>query len=64
MILPEIDLPNLTVHVAPRQLVVSSGADEEGFQICRVIDLPTAMSLEGVDAERFHNVLVVTTAVK
>ena len=64
MILPEIDLPNLTVHVAPRQLVVSSGADEEGFQICRVIDLPIAISLDGVDAERFHNVLRVTAAVK
>jgi hypothetical protein len=64
MILPENDLPNLTVHVAPCQLIVSSGADEEGFQICRVIDLPTAVSLDGVDAERFHNVLVVTTAVK
>src|SRR5215831_20818489 len=45
MTLPEIDLPDLTVHVAPRQLVISSGADAEGFQLCRVIDLPIAISL-------------------
>jgi HSP20 family molecular chaperone IbpA len=64
MTLPEIDLPNLTVHVAPRQLVISSSADEKGFQVCRVIDLPIAISLDGVDAERFHNVLRVTAAVK
>jgi HSP20 family molecular chaperone IbpA len=64
MTLPEIDLPNLTVHIAPSQLVISSDADEEGFQICRVIDLPIAISLDGVDAERFHNVLRVTAAVK
>jgi HSP20 family molecular chaperone IbpA len=64
MILPEIDLPNLTVHVAPRQLVISSGSDKEGFQVCRVIDLPIAISLDGVDAERFHNVLRITAAVK
>ena len=64
MTLPEIDLPNLTVHIASCQLVISSDADEEGFQICRVIDLPTAISLDGVDAERFHNVLRITTAVK
>ena len=64
MTLPEIDLPNLTVHIAPRQLVISSDAEKEGFQICRVIDLPIAISLDGVDAERLHNVLRVTAAVK
>jgi HSP20 family molecular chaperone IbpA len=63
VVLPGIDLPNLTVHTAPRQLVVSSDADEEGFQICQVIDLPIAISLDGLDAEQFHNVLRITAAV-
>jgi hypothetical protein len=40
MTLPEIDLTNLTVHVAPRQLVISSDPDEDGLQLCQVIDLP------------------------
>jgi HSP20 family molecular chaperone IbpA len=63
VVLPEIDLPNLTVHVAPRQLVASSDADREGLQVCRVIDLPIFISLNGVDAELFHNVLRITAAV-
>jgi HSP20 family molecular chaperone IbpA len=63
VILPEIDLPNLTVHVAPRQLVISSDTDREGSQVCRVIDLPILISLDGVDAELFHNVLRITAAV-
>jgi HSP20 family molecular chaperone IbpA len=63
MSLPEIDLPNLTVHVAPRQLVISSDVDEERFQLYQVIDLPAAISLDGVDAEQFHNVLRITAAV-
>jgi hypothetical protein len=63
MMLPEIDLSNLAVHVAPRQLVISSDVDEEGFQLCQVIDLPIKLSLDGVDAEQFHNVLRITAAV-
>ena len=63
IVLPENDLPNLTVHVAPRQLVVSSDVDKEGFQLYQVIDLPTAIPLDGVDAELFHNVLRITAAV-
>ena len=63
MVLPEIDLANLTVHVAPRQLVVSSDTDREGLQVCRVIDLPVVISLDGVDGELFHNVLRITAAV-
>ena len=63
MVLPEIDLANLTVHVAPRQFVISSDIDREGLQVCRVIDLPILISLDGVDAELFHNVLRITAAV-
>lgn len=63
MTLPEIDLPNLTVHVASCQLVISADADQEGFQLCQVIDLPINVSLDGVDAELFHNVLRITAAV-
>ena len=63
MTLPEIDLPNLTVHLAPRQLVISSDADEQGFQLRQVIDLPVDICFDGVDAEQQHYVLRVTAAV-
>ena len=63
MLLPEIDLPNLTVHVAPSQLVISSDPDEDGLQLCQVIDLPFLISLDGVDAEQLHHTLHVTAAV-
>ena len=63
MLLPEIDLPNLTVHVAPSQLVISSDPDEDGLQLCQVIDLPFLISLDGVDAEQLHYKLHVTAAV-
>jgi hypothetical protein len=61
--LSENDLPNLTVHLAPRQIIISSDADPEGFRLCRVIDLPILISLDGVDAELFNNVLRITAAV-
>jgi Protein of unknown function (DUF2934) len=63
MLLPEIDLPNLTVHVAPSQLVISSDPDEDGLQLCQMIDLPREISLDGVDAEQQHHMLHVTAAV-
>src|SRR5215470_3760512 len=63
MLLPEIDLPNLTVHVAPSQLVISSDPDEDGLQLCQMIDLPLEISLDGVDAEQLHHTLHVTAAV-
>jgi Protein of unknown function (DUF2934) len=63
MLLPEMDLPNLTVHVAPSQLVISSDPDEEGLQLCQMIDLPSEISLDGVDAEQLHHTLHVTAAV-
>jgi HSP20 family molecular chaperone IbpA len=63
MLLPEMDLPNLTVHVAPSQLVISSDPDEDGLQLCQVIDLPYEISLDGVDAEQQRNTLHVTAAV-
>jgi DUF2934 family protein len=62
MILPEINLPNLSVHLAPRQLVISSGVEDNGLQVCQVIDLPLEISLDGVDAEQFSNMLRITTA--
>ena len=63
MVLPEIDLPNLAVHIAPSQLLISSDPDEDGLQLCQVIDLPFEVSLDGVDAEQLHNVLRITAAV-
>src|SRR5262249_8702354 len=61
--LPAIDLPNLTVHVAPSQFIVASDPDEDGLQVCQVIDLPFEISLEGVDAEQLHNILHLTASV-
>ena len=63
MLLPEMDLPNLTVHVAPSQLVISSDPDEDGLQLCQMMDLPCEISLDGVDAEQLHHTLHVTAAV-
>jgi hypothetical protein len=63
MVLPEIDLPNLVVHVNPRQIVVSSDPDEDGLQVCQTIDLPCEISLDGVDAEQLQNLLRITAAV-
>jgi hypothetical protein len=61
--LPEIDLPNLTVHVAPSQLVISSDLIEECLQVFQVIDLPLEVSLDGVDAELLRNTLRITAAI-
>jgi Protein of unknown function (DUF2934) len=63
MSLPEIDLPNLTVHVAPSQLVISSDLIEECLQVFQVIDLPMEVSLDGVDAEQLRSTLRVTAAI-
>ena len=63
MILPDMDLTNLTVHVASNQLVISSDPDEGHLQLCQVIDLPVEISLDGVDAEQLQNMLRVTAAV-
>ena len=52
VLLPEIDLPNIAVHIAPRQFLISSDIDEDGLQICQVIDLPYEVSMDGVDAEQ------------
>src|SRR5262249_29845427 len=49
MMLPEIDLPNLTLHVSPRHFVVSSDPGEQGLQLCEVIDLPLDVCLDGID---------------
>jgi hypothetical protein len=63
MMLPEIDLANLTVHVAARQLVISSDPDEDGLQLCQVIDLPYPITPDGVDAEQMQNVLQIAAAI-
>ena len=63
VILPEIALPNLAVHIAPSHLLISSDADEDGLQLCQVIDLPLAISMDGVDAEQWDNMLRITAAV-
>jgi len=63
MVLPEIDLPNLAVHIAPCQLVIASDPDEDGLQLCQVIDLPCEISLDGVDAEQLQNMLNIAAAI-
>ena len=62
VLLPEIDLPNVAVHIAPRQFLISSDVDEDGLQICQVIDLPFEVSMDGVDAEQTRNLIRVTAA--
>jgi hypothetical protein len=56
------DMPNVAVHIAPRQFLISSDIDEAGLQICQVIDLPYQVSMDGVDAEQSSNVIRVTAA--
>jgi HSP20 family molecular chaperone IbpA len=63
VVLPEIELCNLTVHIAPKQIVVSSDPEEDGLQVWRVIDLPVEIFFDGVDAELLHNMLRVTAAI-
>lgn len=63
MVLPDIDLLNITVHLAPSQLVISSDANEDGLQLCQVIDLPVEISLDGVDAEQLDNLVRITAAI-
>jgi len=58
--LPKIELTNVTVHVAPRQFVISSDPDEDGLQLCQVIDLPVEISLASVDAEKLDNAIYIS----
>ena len=62
VLLPTLDMPNVAVHIAPRQFLLSSDIDEEGFQICQVIDLPCEVSMDGVDAEQNRRVIRITAA--
>ena len=57
VILPKLDFANVAVHIAPRQFVISSDPDEDGLQLCQVIDLPVEISLASVDAEQLNNVI-------
>jgi hypothetical protein len=60
VLLPTLDMPNVAVHIAPRQFLLSSDIDEEGFQICQVIDLPCDISMDGVDAEQNRRMIRIT----
>jgi len=62
VILPKIDFANVAVHIAPRQFVISSDPDEDGLQLCEVIDLPVEISLASVDAEQLDNVIRISAA--
>ncbi len=62
MTLPEIELPNLTLHAGAAQLVLSSDPNDGGLQLMHVIDLPSIITLDGLDAERTRNKLRITTA--
>ena len=62
VLLPTLDMPNVAVHIAPRQFLLSSDIDEEGFQICQVIDLPCDVSMDGVDAEQNRRRIRITAA--
>jgi len=60
--LPEMEMPNLTVRLAPRQLVISSDPNDQGVQICLLIELPLEISMDSVDAEQLRNVLQITAS--
>lgn len=61
-LLPHHDMPDVAVHIAPRQFFISSGINEAGLQICQMIDLPYEVSMDGVDAEQTGNMIRVTAA--
>ena len=63
MLLPYVDLFNITVHLAPSQLVIASDVNEDGLQLCQVIDLPVEISLDGVDAEQSDILVRITAAI-
>ena len=60
--LPEMEMPNLTVRLASRQLVVSSDPNDQSVQICLMIELPLEISMDSVDAEQLRNVLQITAS--
>lgn len=62
VLLPTHDMPDVAVHIAPRQFLLASGIDEAGLQICQVIDLPYNVSMAGVDAEQYGNTIRITAA--
>jgi hypothetical protein len=62
VLLPEIDLPHVAVHIASRQFLIASDIDEDGLQICQLIDLPCEVSMDGVDAEQIRNMIRITAA--
>src|SRR2546428_8701446 len=54
---------SLAVHVAPGQFVISSDPDEDGLQLCQVIDLPVEISLATVDGDQLDKGIHITSAV-
>src|SRR5206468_9324437 len=62
VILPKIELTNVAVHVAPRQFVISSDPDEDGLQLCQVIDLPVEISLASVDENEIAHARTLSTS--
>jgi hypothetical protein len=42
--------------------VISSDVDDQGFQVCQVIDLPAEISMDGVDAEQIDGLVRITAA--
>jgi len=62
VLLPSRDMPDVAVHIAPRQFLITSDIDEAGLQICQVIDLPYNISMDGVDAEQNRNTIRITAS--
>ncbi|HEY2382936.1 MAG TPA: hypothetical protein VGK48_17305 [Terriglobia bacterium] len=62
VLLPTHDMPDVAVHIAPRQFLLAPGIDEAGLQIRQVIDLPYDVSMDGVDAEQSGNSIRITAA--
>src|SRR5262249_7985833 len=47
VVLPEIELANLSVHIAPTQIAISSDPEEDGLQVWQLIDLPSEIFFDG-----------------
>jgi hypothetical protein len=62
IVLPKIDLPSLTVHVAPFEIAVSSATDDGERWLLWSIELPCEISLDGLDAERSGGSLQIAAA--
>jgi hypothetical protein len=50
------------LHGSSTQIIISSLLDKFGRQIFKVVDLPIAISLDGIDAERLNNRITIVAA--